>query len=296
MNISIVFPIKLCLGSVQFGMKYGVNNAIGRKPTHAEVSEIIKVAGENGIDVIDTASVYGDAEQLIGLSNTNNALRIITKLCPQCDDSYSFVIAEVKKSCLRLNTENLFCLMVHHADDWNKQNVRKALVSLKEKRVVKMLGVSVYTPEEALRCLESPYIDCIQIPYNVLDRRFDQHNVFEVAAKQGKKIFSRSSFLQGLLLMNYELAEKKVKNSGAYIRRFGEIAKSYGFSVKEAALLFCCNHPGISYVVIGVDTVSQLRENIISLKRINEFQKCYSVLFEEFNEVPEVILMPNKWV
>ena len=52
---------KLCLGTVQFGMRYGVHNALGRQPTDAEAFAVLDAARDAGIDAFDTASAYGTA-------------------------------------------------------------------------------------------------------------------------------------------------------------------------------------------------------------------------------------------
>ena len=57
---------KLCLGTVQFGLKYGVNNTLGRQPYRQECYGIIRKALQTGITCFDTASAYGDAEKLLG--------------------------------------------------------------------------------------------------------------------------------------------------------------------------------------------------------------------------------------
>ena len=56
---------KLILGTVQFGLKYGINNTIG-KPKKNEVLNLLKFAYNSGIRVLDTAEAYGNAHQLIG--------------------------------------------------------------------------------------------------------------------------------------------------------------------------------------------------------------------------------------
>lgn len=58
--------VKLCLGTVQFGMKYGINNQINRQPTWEESFEMLDLAIENGVEVIDTARAYGEAELILG--------------------------------------------------------------------------------------------------------------------------------------------------------------------------------------------------------------------------------------
>ena len=107
---------KLCLGTVQFGMNYGVNNQIGRQPTWQESFEMLDYAFENGIDTIDTARAYGDAEIVLGEYFKNRKdkkkyVKVISKLRPnvieQGSDIRNVVIEECKNTLLRLNLEKL---------------------------------------------------------------------------------------------------------------------------------------------------------------------------------------------
>ena len=56
---------KLMLGTVQFGMNYGVANTTG-KPSFETVKAILKEAYDGGINALDTAPEYGDSEEVIG--------------------------------------------------------------------------------------------------------------------------------------------------------------------------------------------------------------------------------------
>ena len=80
---------QLCLGTVQFGMNYGINNQIGRQPTWEESFDMLDYAIENGIDTIDTARAYGETELVLGEYLRENSrhksnVKIISKLRPNC--------------------------------------------------------------------------------------------------------------------------------------------------------------------------------------------------------------------
>ncbi len=68
----------LALGTVQFGMAYGVANAAGQ-PSAASVQTILDTARLAGIDMLDTAEMYGEAETVLGQSKTDG-FQIVTKL------------------------------------------------------------------------------------------------------------------------------------------------------------------------------------------------------------------------
>ena len=70
---------RLGLGTVQFGLDYGVSNKNGRTPLR-EAEEIISLADDVGVRVIDTAALYGDAEKILGrVLPTDHHFDIITK-------------------------------------------------------------------------------------------------------------------------------------------------------------------------------------------------------------------------
>lgn len=288
---------KLCLGTVQLGMKYGVNNAIGRQPTEEESFSLLKAAYDAGIDTFDTASVYGNAEKILGIfyQNTQGFLRFVSKLKPSCENSETAVIEEIYNSLQRLKVPELAGYLLHRAADMERSSIMNGLAEAKSRKLTSMVGISIYEPEEALQAANDGRIDCIQIPYNVLDKRLDQAGFFQLSREKHKEIYARSSFLQGLLLMNPQKAEQRVKGSGKFIEDFQQIAKQYGFTPVEAAFLYCVNHPGIDYVVFGVDTIEQLQDNIAIYNKSDDFEACFNELCKAFQTVPHKIIMPNLW-
>ena len=56
---------KMSLGTVQFGLHYGIANDVG-KPPEEQSYEMLKAALDNGVTSIDTAHAYGDSEDIIG--------------------------------------------------------------------------------------------------------------------------------------------------------------------------------------------------------------------------------------
>ena len=69
---------KITLGTAQWGMNYGITNSLGI-PNNEELKAIIDLAKKNKITFSDSASAYGNTEQIIG-KLTNNEFNIITKV------------------------------------------------------------------------------------------------------------------------------------------------------------------------------------------------------------------------
>lgn len=285
---------KLCLGTVQFGMCYGVNNALGRKPGKDECFDIINEALLAGITCFDTAHAYGNAESLLGeFPWGDRKPQIISKLPPRCTNTD--VKDKLVESFNSLRMKKIYGYMLHCAEDMYRKSIMESMELLKEQKLVDKIGVSVYEPEDAMKAVSDKRIDIIQIPYNVLDQRLDKVGFFEMVQNGHKEIYARSAFLQGLLLMDPNKAESKVNGSGKWIKNFHSIVKDRGYTPSEAAMLYCMYHPGIDYVVFGVDTPQQLKCNVAIQKEISDFDGCYEDLSGAFLDVPREILMPSLW-
>jgi aryl-alcohol dehydrogenase-like predicted oxidoreductase len=200
--------MKLALGTVQLGKEYGIQK--NRKPEPEESIQLLDYAVKAGINIFDTAAAYGDAESIIGefLSKRveRSAIAVITKLPPgvldgiPTGDYQSAIENEIIKSLCRLNTDYLDGLLFHNAKYVFNANAMDALIQVKRSGVTGKVGISVYTPDEAIKALEYD-IDIVQLPYNIFDRRLDQLGFFEQSKARGIAVFARSPLLQGLLAM-----------------------------------------------------------------------------------------------
>ncbi len=289
---------KLCLGTVQLGMKYGVKNELGRQPTEEESFAVLRAAKKGGIDFLDTASVYGEAETLLGHFGVKRAgFHVISKLRPwgPQENDQDAVVLEIESSLRRLKVQKLYGYMLHRAEDMNLEAVVQGMVTAKKEGLAEHIGVSVYEPEEALKVVQSGIWDMIQIPYNVFDQRLDETDFFALAKKNQVIVFARSAFLQGLLLMEPDRLPLQLKKAHPYIEQFRQIVAKNQFTAEEGAMLYSYCHPGIDYVVFGVDTEEQLIKNLEICDRAKWFGDCWKDLHGVFSNVPREIVVPSLW-
>ena len=287
---------KICLGTVQLGQCYGINNALGRKPDLIESCSLLESAVRLGINFFDTASVYGDAENILGDFGINRfPVKVISKLKPHLPADSNLVLQEIQTSLKNLKLNSLEGYLFHDAEDFYKPELLRGLKLVKEKGLTKNIGVSIYELEDAINIVKDRNIDIIQIPYNVLDQRLDETDFFELAEKNNVTVFARSSFLQGLLLMERENIPPHLKDAWSYIERFQNISRKHGFTPSEAALLFAYCHKKIDYVLFGVDTVKQLESNLEVLNKANQFVDCCEELSGKFKNVNRKIIVPSLW-
>lgn len=293
---------KLCLGTAQLGLKYGIKNEMGRQPTSEESFLLLKSAIEYGINCFDTASAYGNAEDILGeFGIGNHNVKVISKLKANMfnncngNEIVSQIQSEVELSLAKLKRDFLDGYLLHDVQDFYSEEIMYGLQLCKDKGLVKNIGVSIYEPVDALAAVKSDQIDYIQIPYNVFDQRLDQTEFFTMAKEKNVTVFARSSFLQGLLLMNIDKIPENLYMARPYLKKFHAIIEKYGYNPMEASFLFSYCHKGIDRVVFGVDTKEQLSSNLAVLDRKQGFQPCYDELMGTFLEIERKIIVPSLW-
>ena len=113
---------KLILGTVQFGMNYGVANTHGQ-PSYDTVKMILKEAFDGGVNALDTAPEYGCSEEVIGKAlyelGLTDRFKIITKIpqIPENTDVEKFIEKSLLKSRERLKTEIISGALIHIEKD-----------------------------------------------------------------------------------------------------------------------------------------------------------------------------------
>ena len=294
---------KLVLGTVQFGFDYGINNLNG-KPDRKKSLEMLDFAYKNGIRIFDTAFAYGDAEKILGefIQNHNfdKEIKIITKLKPNIisenkGNAHDIIVKNLKESLKKMKSS---CVdgYLFHTPAYIKDNVLvNSLRKLKKQGLVKNIGVSIYEKEDAIYAAKNDGVDYIQVPYSIFDQRLDKTDFFKLVKKNGKKVFARSAFFQGLFLMPEEKIPPDLQGVKPYLKEFDEIITRYSLTRKEAALLFSLKNKNIDYVVFGVDNMEQLKENIDIAKRNVDCEKCIKELKDKFINIEKNIIFPSLW-
>lgn len=294
---------RLCLGTVQFGLQYGINNKSG-KPHRDEVFAMLDYAIAQGIQYFDTAAAYGNAEEILGeyfsIRKPNKDVKIISKLIPnliadECIDAEPIVLDEIKKSLKKLNINYLEGYLLHTPTDFYNPGVMSALLRAREMGFIKNLGVSIYETQHALDVVSSGMVDYIQIPYNIFDQRLEKTDFFSIARANGVTVFGRAPFLQGLLFMQADEIPDHLDRARNYINEFKQIIDAFGLSRVESSLLFSAQNPGIDRVVFGVDNMAQLKENIEVIENNDADTRCREELQRHFIKMEKEIIFPSLW-
>lgn len=274
-----IYIKKIALGTVQFGLDYGISNKRG-KTSSKEVSELLIFCKNSGINTLDTAFGYGESEQELGNSNLKN-FNIISKFLPETESKYD-IQSQFKISLERLNVRSLYAYLAHRPLQVT-ENSWELLNKIKQEGKVNKIGFSFNEPYEVDMVLEKGFIpDLIQAPFNYFDNRFVQKlqylkDEFEV------EIHTRSAFLQGLFFMNSKDLSDFFNPIKADLEKVQQNKYVAGF-----LLQYALSQPFIDKVVIGVNNQQQLTQNIDEIKK-NGVIAFNNILY------PDDILTPSKW-
>ena len=283
---------KLSLGTVQFGLAYGINNNRGQVPVE-EVRELLQIATKAGIDTIDTASAYGESEKILGsLLDSSMSFRIVTKYPADIEDRKP---AEIwQKSYERLGRRPIYGYLLHNYHSFrNRLHLVDFLQELRQQGKVQRTGFSLYNPDELDEIfeLDLPF-EIVQVPFSLLDQRFLPY--FRQLKIRGVEIHTRSSFLQGLVFKKPETLPAFFNPAQESLRGLSRKAKELGMSIAELCLGFCLTQPDIDRVVIGVDGIDNLKQNIIGQSVVKTIQERLTGFSDFCLDVPE-ILNPSLW-
>lgn len=246
-------PARLGLGTVQFGMPYGIANG-GRRPEPETVRAIVERAAALGVAVLDTAQAYGDSEAVLGGCAASRLLPVVTKI-PPLKGERPDLAALVRGSLDRLGIDRLDGLLCHDAADARDPQVLEALKDLRECGLTRRIGVSFHDFSQIEPMLDLG-LDLAQLPVSVLDQRVLRDGLLRRMADAGMVVHARSVFLQGVLLM--DRLPPGLTPLAHNLAAFRARAAAAGMTPEAAALAFVRDLPGIEAVLVGVMDVAQL--------------------------------------
>jgi aryl-alcohol dehydrogenase-like predicted oxidoreductase len=272
---------QLCLGTAQFGLPYGITNT-GGQVAEPEVRALLVEAADAGVSWLDTAQAYGDAEAVLGRTlPSGHGFRLISKLPAQsqsaftADDRLGWDKA-FASSLQRLGEPRLDALLLHSTADLRKlggEHLQEWLLSLRERGLVRRLGVSIYLPDD-LGGVAPELLDLVQLPLSLYDQRLWADGTIDRLRDQGCAVHARSLYLQGLLLSPAASwpawPDPAVREHHA---RLEHLAADRGCSLLECALGFARAQVDLEAVVLGLCSRRELRQLLQAWGRISPWQE-----------------------
>lgn len=298
---------RLSLGTVALGLDYGIANLNGQ-PGKQEAFAVLAAALDAGINCWDTARTYGNAEELIGeflQSDNRSPVTLVTKFKIGSEqlkspaEAVEAVVCSLRDSLQALQVRSIPMALLHMERNLPIARVRKLLPlilnALKEKELIKLGGISVDHPDEAIHFVEEPMIDALQVPMNVFDQRLRQRGVLAKLELAGKIVFARSVFLQGLFFVDPANLSGNLQQAAEPLRQLSEVARQEGMSVAQLAFSFVRDLPGISSIVFGAERTSQVNDTmgLYGGKAISDEGRAR--LGALYAEMPEEVITPAMW-
>jgi aryl-alcohol dehydrogenase-like predicted oxidoreductase len=273
----------LTLGSMEFGSRTSPEDAV----------RLFDLAVEAGINVVDTANIYGggQSEEIVGrlVRPLRERLVLATKFCVPMDKrdpnsggtSRRSVIASCEASLRRLGVDHIDIYYIHRPSTQTAiDETLRALDDLVHSGKVRSVGTSGFAGwqlVEALWCahdlgLNRPVVE--QTAYHLLDRRAER-DLVPAALTHGTGITVWSPLAGGLLTGKY-LAGDASPNArlspddawgakhftpaaNAAVAELAEVARDSGVSLTALSLAWTLQRPGVASLVIGPRTGEQLK-------------------------------------
>tara|TARA_B100001121_G_C18661757_1_gene609226 strand:+ start:589 stop:1461 length:873 start_codon:yes stop_codon:yes gene_type:complete len=284
---------KVILGSAQFMKGYGIAN----NPANYSIEEMHKVLDYSlkiGIDTIDTAHAYGNAEKILGDFGVDS-FKIITKIPKQEQKSKSskaWIASKLEESLKDLKVESLYCLHLHNPKDILTSEGKKIVSQLKELKkngLIQNIGFSLYDSDQLEDLLTTMRPDIIQVPLNIFDRRMIENGTINNLRDQNISIHIRSIFLQGVLIMRQEDRPNYFKYWEELFKKWDNWNDHKSFNKVKNSFNFSMNIKDIQNVIVGVNDLDQLQA------LYQHYEAKDIVLPLELSSNDENLLDPRKW-
>lgn len=254
---------RLALGTVQFGTAYGISNPRGQVAT-ADARAILEDAGARGLDLLDTAPGYGEAERVLGgLRPLTDRFGIVTKTARLAGAGVDGVVARARESLKKLGRERAEGLLVHRAGDLCDPEgaaLWRALLELRDGGLYDRIGISAYAEDDPLDLARRFRPELMQIPLSVLDQRLVRDGTLSRLADLGVEVHVRSIFLQGLVFLDPARLPARLAHAAPLLRDRARRIAEGGTSPLTAALHFALARPDVARIVVGVTSLAEWRE------------------------------------
>lgn len=254
---------QLALGTVQFGLPYGITNANGQV-SQETAANILQYATGQGIQLLDTATAYGQSEQVLTSLRAEQDFQIVSKTLPLSGHTLLEMEQALSRTLMQLaQTQPLYGLLVHHPSDLLTplgHDIYSRMQQLKDEGKIRKIGVSVYSAHDIQEVTSRYPVDLIQIPHNILDQRLRHDGWLQRLQERGVEIHTRSAFLQGLLLQPLASIPGYLSGLSQPLARIAARASELDCSLLTLALAYLRQQTAIDKVIVGVVDVTQLAD------------------------------------
>jgi len=259
---------KFIIGAAQIGQTYGINQSSNLNTYKAGI-EFIDEAIKLDCTMFDTAPAYGISEKIIGQRTNKNEIQVYTKIPKLKNASIKKINSYFNSSLNDLNIDNIEGLFLHHPENRSIYNFDIFINNLLKLKKINQFGLSVYEEKDIFK---NDYINLLQIPGNIFNQSILNSNKTLDFIKNGGKIFVRSIFAQGLILMNIDSIPKHLSSLKTPIKKFQELSKKFEVLPEELAIAVVKELCPNMTPIIGCDNIQQLKHlKLVYNKNIDSY-------------------------
>ncbi len=265
---------EIAFGGVEIGIPYGIGvHNRSDMPSPADAVKLLHAALDGGINLFDTARLYGESESIMGEAFRDRRDKVVlaTK-CKHFRDQHGripsyAVLKEIIKSSLAeslkaLRSGYVDIFMLHQSDMEILENEEVSAIfsELKREGLIRATGASVYTMEETQKAIGSGKWDVIQLPFNLMDQR--QQELFPLAEKNGVAVIIRSVLLKGLLSNRGKGLHPALKEVEEHIEKYSKLLTIDIPDLAVLATKFALSFKEIASVLVGIDRPEYLAQTL----------------------------------
>ena len=285
---------EIILGSANFNQIYGITKNFIKKK---EIKRSFNLALKNNIRIIDTSPFYNKSEKIIGLLN-NDKFKIISKI-PKIPRNIKkknikkWVKLKVSNSLKNLKIKKFECLLLHNVDSLLSKNgneIYKNIKNMKRIGLTNKIGISIYDFNILDKILKKFKFDLIQAPFNILDQRLVTTGWLKKLKKRKIKVYVRSIFLQGILLLKHNQLPEKLKKLNKNLIIWENWLKKNKFKPLQVCISFVLNQRQLDGIVVGYNNKNQLNQILKQKKMKSSFS------IPNLNIRNHKLIDPRKWL
>lgn len=270
---------EVAFGGVEIGVPYGIGvRSEADMLAEQDAVNLLHRAIDEGINFFDTARLYGESERIMGKAFEDRRDHIIIAskcrhfrqtdgrlISPQHVER--FVRDSLEESLRQLRTDYVDLYMVHYADleILEMDEVTAVFSALRDKGMVRAIGVSVYKADETEKAIDAGVWDAIQLPFNLMDQSHGIH--FPRAMARGVGVIVRSVLMRGMLTDRVTKLHPELHHVEQHIQKYRALSAEAGFAgLPQFATQFALSQEAVSAVLVGIDSVSYLDGAIASAR------------------------------
>lgn len=256
--------------------------------------ELVRAALDNGINLLDTAYVYGlgHSEELVGevmKEYDRDKIVLATKGAQDfssgeqvIDNRPEFLTEQVNKSLERLGTDYIDIFYIHFPDhDTPKAEAVGALQKLKEAGKIRAIGISNFSLDQIKEANADGYVDVVEDEFSLLHQDHLTEGMLDYLHDHQISFVPYFPLASGLLTGKYDhKIDFPADDIRSQIADFAEprfskvlkavdvvlpIAKAHQATVAQTVLAWYMQNPLISVVIPGAKHAEQVKANAKAL-------------------------------